>query len=112
MVKQAFQASKGTYGSPRVHAELLDPPPAADGSGAPVARTWKVSVNTVADSMRRQGVMGRKPKRRKGSTRQDRTAPEFADLLERDFTAAAPNRRWVGDMTVSRPRKASSTWRP
>jgi len=60
---------------------------------------WRVSVNTVADSMRRQGLVGRSTKRNKGLTRQDRMAPKFGDLLNRDFTAGAPNRRWVGDMT-------------
>ena len=60
---------------------------------------WRVSVNTVADSMRRQGLRGRKVRRNRGLTRQDRTAPKFPDLLKRDFTAAAPNLRWVGDMT-------------
>ena len=60
---------------------------------------WRVSVNTVADSMRRQGLMGREVKRNRGLTRQDRTAPKFPDLLKRDFTAAAINSRWVGDMT-------------
>ena len=60
---------------------------------------WRVSVNTVADSMRRQGLKGRKVKRNRGLTRQDRTAVKFPDLLKRDFTAAAPNLRWVGDMT-------------
>jgi len=54
-------------------------------------------VNTVADSMRRQGLKGRKVKRNKGLTRQDKTAPKFPDLLKRDFTAAAINTRWVGD---------------
>jgi putative transposase len=96
-VKKVFADSKGTYGSPRVHAELVDPAPGEPGA-AP-AKTWQVSVNTVADSMRRQGLLGRKPKRRRGLTRQDRTAPKFPDLLGRDFTAPAPNRRWVGDMT-------------
>jgi len=52
-VKTAFDASGGTYGSPRIHADLLE-----DG--------WAVSVNTVADSMRRQGLQGQKPKHRKG----------------------------------------------
>jgi putative transposase len=97
-VNEAFKTSKGTYGSPRIHADLVDPP-APTEPGAEPAKAWRVSVNTVADSMRRQGLLGRKPKRRKGLTRQDRTAPKFLDLLKRDFTAPAPNRRWVGDMT-------------
>jgi transposase InsO family protein len=58
-----------------------------------------VREKTVADSMRRQGLVARKAKRRKGTTRQDRSAPTFPDLLRRDFTAAAPNLRWCGDIT-------------
>ena len=58
-----------------------------------------MSVNTVADSMRRQGLQGRKPKRRRGLTRQDKSAPKFPDLVQRDFTAPAPNVKWCGDMT-------------
>lgn len=59
-----------------------------------------MSVNTVADSMRRQGLVARVVfKRPKGLTRQDKTAPKLPDLLKRDFTASVPNQRWVGDMT-------------
>ena len=76
----------GTYGSPRIHADLLE-------------AGWAVSVNTVADSMRRQGLQGRKPKHRKGLTKQDATAAKFPDLLHRDFTAPAPNIKWCGDIT-------------
>ena len=39
--------------------------------------------------MRRQGLFGRKPKRHKGLTKQDRTAPTFPALLRRDFTRPA-----------------------
>jgi putative transposase len=56
-------------------------------------------VNTVADSMRRQGLAGRKPRRPRGLTKQDKKAPKFPDLLRRDFIAAAPNQKWCGDMT-------------
>src|SRR5215207_9306725 len=49
--------------------------------------------------MRRQRLVARRIKRRNGLTRQDKTAPTFPDLLRRDFTAAALNTRWVGDMT-------------
>ena len=50
-------------------------------------------------SMRRQGLVARTIRRRNGLTRQDKTAPKFPDLVKRDFTADAPNSKWVGDMT-------------
>ena len=85
-VRVSFEASGGTYGSPRVWEDLT-------------AAGWRVSVNTVAASMRRQRLAGRPVKRRRGLTRPDKAAVPFPDLLRRDFTAAAPNRRWVGDVT-------------
>jgi putative transposase len=85
-VAVAFRKARGLHGSPRLHADLAD-----DG--------WTVSVKTVADSMRRQGLVARRIKRRNGLTKQDKTAPKFPDLLRRDFTAVRPNTRWVGDMT-------------
>ena len=85
-VARMFTASGRTYGSPRIHADLLE-------------AGWALSVNTVADSMRRQGLAGRKPKHSKGLTRQDRKAPKFPDLVNRDFTAPAPNTKWCGDIT-------------
>ena len=85
-VRTLFEASKRTYGSPRIHADLLE-------------AEETVSVNTVADSMHRQGLAGRKPKRRRGLTRQDRTAPKFPDLVNRDFSASTPNVKWCGDIT-------------
>jgi putative transposase len=85
-VAEMFTASDRTYGSPRIHRDLLE-------------AGWRVGENTVADSMRRQGLFGRKPKRSRGLTRQDRAAPKFPDLLKRDFSAPAPNRKWCGDVT-------------
>ena len=99
-VRAAFEASKRTYGSPRIHADLVE----AGGT---------VSVNTVADSMRRQGLQGRKPKRRRGTTKQDKTAPKFPNRRQRDFTAPEPNVKWCGDMTEIRPtRQALPRYRP
>lgn len=85
-VKIMFTKKRGLHGSPRLHADLRD-----DG--------WEVSEKTVADSMRRQGLVARRIKRRNGLTRQDKTAPKFPDLLKRNFTADRQNARWVGDMT-------------
>jgi len=85
-VGKAFKHARGLHGSPRLHADLRE-------------AGWVVSEKTVADSMRRQRLVARRIKRRNGLTRQDKTAPTFPDLLRRDFTAAALNTRWVGDMT-------------
>jgi putative transposase len=85
-VAVAFKKARGLHGSPRLLHDLRD-------------AGWTVSEKTVADSMRRQGLVARRIKRRNGLTRQDKTAPKFPDLLRRDFTAQAPNTKWVGDMT-------------
>ena len=85
-VKAAFEAARGLHGSPRLVVDLRD-------------TGWEISEKTVADSMRRQQLVARRIRRRNGLTRQDKTAPKFPDLLKRDFTAPAPNCRWVGDMT-------------
>ena len=85
-VSIAFDKARGLHGSPRLVHDLRD-----DG--------WTVSEKTVAASMRRQGLVARRIRRRNGLTRQDKTRPVFPDLLGRDFTAERPNARWVGDMT-------------
>lgn len=85
-VKGMVTKKRGLHGSPRLHADLRD-----DG--------WDVSEKTVADSMRRQGLVARRIKRRNGLTKQDKTSPKFPDLLKRNFTAQRQNTRWVGDMT-------------
>jgi transposase InsO family protein len=85
-VRAAFGAARGLHGSPRLVVDLREV-------------GWTVSAKTVADSMRRQQLVGRRIKRRNGLTRQDKTAPKFPDLLNRDFSAVRPNTRWVGDIT-------------
>lgn len=87
-VKAAFDEFRGLYGSPRVHVELVE-------------KGWQVSVNTVADSMRRQNLVARiiRRRRRRGLTKQDKKAAKFPDLVKRDFTAARSNQTWVSDIT-------------
>ena len=65
-----FTAHRGLHGSPRLYVDLRE-------------KSWKVSEKTIADSMRRQGLVARKIKRRGGLTVQDKTAPKFPDLLRR-----------------------------
>jgi len=85
-VAEAFATARGLHGSPRLVHDLRDV-------------GWTISAKTVADSMHRQQLVARRIRRRNGLTRQDKTAPKFPDLLKRDFTAGAPNQRWVGDIT-------------
>lgn len=85
-VAAAFATARGLHGSPRLVDDLRE-------------LGWQVSEKSVAQSMRRQGLVARRIKRRGGLTKQDKSAPKFPDLVKRDFTAAAPNLKWVGDMT-------------
>ena len=89
-VKASFDESggnPGTYGSPRVFEDLVE-------------AGWRVSVNTVAASMARQGLQGRPPKRkRRCLTRPDRRADPIPDLVRRDFSTGPVNQRWCGDLT-------------
>lgn len=85
-VAQMFAAAHGLHGSPRILVDLR-------------AAGWTVSEKTVAKSMARQGFVARGKKRRKNLTRPDQQAAPFPDLVQRDFTAPAPNVTWVGDMT-------------
>ncbi len=89
-VKESFDDSggtPGTYGSPRVREDLVD-------------AGWRVSVNSVAASMARQGLQGRSPKRKRRSlTRPDKAAAPIPDLVGRDFTAWAIDVKWCGDLT-------------
>lgn len=85
-IRAVFDASGGTYGSPRVALELW-------------AAGWRVSVNTVAKLMAELGLAGRPlPRRRRSLTRQGKR-PAAPDLVQRRFTAPAPDVLWCGDMT-------------
>ena len=89
-VKVSFDVSGGvprTYGSPRVFEDLIE-----DG--------WEVSINTVAASMARQGLVGRSPKRKRRSlTCPDKAAEPVDDLVKRDFAAETVDEKWCGDLT-------------
>lgn len=89
-VKASFDDSggtPGTYGSPRVWVDLVE-------------AGWKVSKNSVAASMARQGLAGRCPKRKRRSlTRPDKAAAPIPDLVKRHFSAEGVDQRWCGDLT-------------
>ena len=86
-VKASFDASGGTYGSPRVLDDLRD-------AGE------RVSKKTVEASMARQGLQARPgPRRRHWLTRQARAEAKFEDLIRRHFGADAIDEKWSGDLT-------------
>jgi putative transposase len=78
--------SRGTYGSPRVHAELR-------------ARGHRVGLNRVARLMREAGLRGASRRRPVTTTRRDEGVLPAPDLVDRDFEATGPDRLWVADIT-------------
>jgi transposase InsO family protein len=90
-IKAVHEASNGSYGSPRVHAEL-----AAAGR--------RHGRKRVARLMRTAGVVGRCPKRWRRTTIPDPDAAVRPDRIGRDFGTdpAAVNTRWCGDITYIR----------
>ena len=86
-IRQIHQDSGGIYGSPRIHAVLKR-------EGVHVGR------KRVERLMRQAGLAGISPRRSKSFTRRDPDADLAPDLVQRDFTAPAPNRLWVTDLTM------------
>ncbi len=85
-VKTAFQANRGVYGSPRVHAELQ-------------AQDIHCGRKRVARLMREQGLAARKAAHRTITTHSDPAAQVAPNLLQRDFHAEKPDSKWVADTT-------------
>jgi putative transposase len=86
-IRQIHADSRGTYGWPRVHAELTL------GLGLSVNR------KRVARLMRQAGIQGLYRRRRRGCTVRDPAAEPAADLVNRNFTVDGPNRLWITDIT-------------
>jgi putative transposase len=85
-IRRLFRAHRGTYGSPRITADLRE-------------AGWKVSKNTVAAVMREQGLAARRKNKRRCTTRPGRGRWRAPDLVKRDFPALQVNRKWYGDGT-------------
>ncbi len=84
-IRAIHRRSRGTYGAPRVHTKLRE-----QGIG--------VGYNRVARLMRTDGLHGASG-RRPTTTRRQADARPAPDLIQRDFTAEAPDRLWVADIT-------------
>ena len=82
----AHSRSRGTYGSPRVHAELR-------------ARGVRVGRKRVERLMREQGLQARRKRRFRHTTDSKHPHPVAPNILRRRFDPAAPNTVWVTDVT-------------
>lgn len=86
-IRAIHACSRGTYGAPRIRAELAE-------LGIAVGK------KRVARLMATAGIEGVSRRRKKPKTTiQDAGAPPVPDLVERDFTATEPNQLWVADIT-------------
>ena len=86
---RVIHTADNTVGAPRVTAELND--------GAPPGE--RVNHKRVARVMRAAGIAGYVKKRRVRTTVPEQADQKVPDLLNRDFTAQAANRTYVGDLT-------------
>ena len=83
-IKASHTASRGTYGSPRVHRDLVE-----DG----------VAVGRHRVLMHQEGLRSKRRRRYRVTTNSDHHHPVAANVLERDFTADAENCKWAADIT-------------
>jgi putative transposase len=83
LVHALFDASKQRYGSPRIHRDLVE-------QDEPVSRKRVIRL------MQEEGLKARVRKRFKCTTMSDHDQPVAANLLDRQFTAEAPNQRGSG----------------
>jgi putative transposase len=85
-IERFHELSDGTYGAPRIHADLK-----AEKNGA--------SLNRVARVMRAAKIQGVSPRKWTTTTVRDEATRPAPDLVDRDFTAAGPDQLWVADIT-------------
>jgi putative transposase len=85
-IRTIHQASRGTYGAPRVRAELAS-------AGTRCGR------KRVARLMRQSGLVGCQRRRLFHTTQRDPCAEPAPDLVQRGFARSRPNQRWIADIT-------------
>jgi putative transposase len=85
-IETSHEESKGTYGAPRIHAELRD-------------QGIRVGRKRVARLMREAGLAGVSRRRGTRTTIRDDQRRPAPDLVDRNFQASGPNELWVADIT-------------
>jgi len=82
-----FQANRGVYGSPRIHAELQE-------------QGRRCGRKRIARLMQERGISAQRKRRRVRTTDSNPSNPVAPNLLNREFTASAPHTKWVTDITA------------
>jgi transposase InsO family protein len=86
-IEQVFARSRSTYGSPRVTAALRQ-------AGV------RCNRKRVMRLMRRAGLQAKMRRKRVRTTVTDTNLPVAPNLLNREFSASAPNQKWLSDITL------------
>ena len=86
-IEQIFQTNRGVYGSPRIHAELQE-------------QGKRHGRKRIARLMQQRGISAQRKRRRVRTTDSNHSNPVAPNLLNREFTASAPNTKWVTDITA------------
>jgi putative transposase len=85
-IQRIHKKSHGTYGSPRVHAELR-------------AEGWTYNHKRIARLMRLKGLVGRRKNHRMSTTDSRHKYPVAPNILNQAFGAEAANQKWAADIT-------------
>jgi hypothetical protein len=85
-IVEIWRQSRGTYGSPRIWAELR------------LGMNIRVGRKRVARLMRQQGIEGVYRRRSRGCTRRNPSAVPDEDLVNRQFSVDGPDRLWIADI--------------
>ncbi|WP_235849063.1 MULTISPECIES: IS3 family transposase [Bacillaceae] len=88
-INKSFHESFGTYGSPRIHADLIE-------------WGYTVSQKTVARLMKEMGLKATQEQAYVVTTDSNHELPLYTDLVKRNFTVDEPDRLWVTDITYIR----------
>lgn len=89
LIEDAYESSRGNYGSPRIHDELKE-------------RGIRCGRKRIARIMRCKGIQGAHRRKRAYTTVKDNTAAPAPDLVDRNFTVSSRDRLWVADITYIR----------
>jgi transposase InsO family protein len=86
-IRREHEASRGTYGSPRIHAALK-------------RQGFEAGRKRIARLMQAHGIVGKAPRRKRPVTTQKAVGALAApNILGQDFTASKPNEKWLADIT-------------